>query len=161
MTNNLEAWMFAFGEIPLNKRIAFISGIIMFASAIYVSVISPIIFNYIIIPGIEKKIGKQLDLHPLLSYIFLGEWMCRQNEIAIYLINRYLAMRFKNDRGLPKYCLRFGLRKAGYTIDMSTKFEIIMSFLLVMVFIIIIISATIALYASDQLPFFSHSQNFV
>ena len=63
--------------------------------------------------------------------------MCRQNEIAIYLVNRYWALIFKKDHGLPMYCNRFALKKVGYTIDMASKSEIFMSFVFIMFTLII------------------------
>ncbi len=140
-----------FGQMPLKMEVGFIFALLMFVGMFYFSVISPIIFNYFLIPKIEKKIGKKLDYHPFIDYIFLGKWMCRQEEIALYLINRYWAMKFKGDYGLPKYCLRFGLKKAGYTINMASKLEIVMSFLLLVSTVVTVISAIIALIASSQL----------
>lgn len=132
-------------NLPIRIEIGFILAITTILGVIYVLVISPIVFNYMIIPKIERKIGKKLEYHPLCDYVFLGKWMCRQLEIAMYIFNRMLALIFENDYGLPKYCNRFGLKKAGYTIKMASKCEIIMSFVLIFVNAIIILSAFTAL----------------
>ena len=76
--------------------------------------------------------------------------MNRQTETAIYIINRYYAWKIKKDRGLPKYCDRFPLKKVGYTIDMISNKEIFFSFLLIVIIIITIISGLTAFVLVKQ-----------
>jgi hypothetical protein len=111
----------------------------------YITVVSPVIFNYFIIPKIEKKLGHCIGYHPLLNGIFMGKWMCRQNEIAMYILNRYWAYLIRGDRGLPKFCDRFALKKAGYTIDMISRTEIFVSFLLMLSCMVTIICGIVVL----------------
>jgi hypothetical protein len=147
---------YVFNHMTIEQRIFFISALISMIGVFYGLVISPIIFNYFLIPKIEKKIGKKLGHHPFLDYIFLGVWSCRQNEIAIYIINRCWALMVRNDHGLPMYCNRFALKKVGYTIDMASKAEIFFSVMLILSGIITVVSAIVSLFTSGQITIFTH-----
>ena len=153
MVREIEFIFFALGQMPFGMRVGFISSVIMLLLGIYIVNISPLIFNYYLIPRIEKKIGRKLIPHPLLKNIAFGKWMFHQNEIAVYLINRYYAFKFKGDRGLPKYCNRFDLKKAGYTIDMASRAEIFFSFLWLFSIVVVCICAVIVLATAGKTNF--------
>lgn len=159
MIAHLEKIIWAFEVMPLKDRVGFISAVFMFFGAFYMLVISPIIFNFYLIPNIEKRIGKYLRYDPLWGYMFLGMWMMPAFEVSGYIVRRYFALVFKGEHGLPEKRNRFALKKIGFTIDMATKFEIIMSFAYIINVIIIGVFAIIGLFATGQLSLFAHPQN--
>jgi hypothetical protein len=138
--------------MQLNIEIAFIFSVLMFLMGFYMTIVSPIIFNYFIIPKIEKKLGHKIGHHPLLDGIFIGKWMYGDIEIAMYICNRFFAYIIRGDRGLPKFCNRYALKKANYTIDMMSKIEIFMSIVLMLSGIALVICAVIALIAGKKIP---------
>ena len=88
----------------------------------------PIIYNFFIIPSIEKKVGKKLGYHPFLSLSPWGKLINRPLEISAYIRNRYKAFKKYNEIGLPAGYNSFSLKQVGYTINMMSKFEIFMSY---------------------------------
>lgn len=112
---------------------------ILFLCILYMLIISPLIFNFFIVPNIEHKTGRKIGHRIIDEYMWLGKWTNRQNWTAIYIVNRYYAWKFKKDYGLPtaRYFNSFPLKLIGYTIDRMSKTEIFFSFLLVTVLIIV------------------------
>ena len=98
-------------------------------NVIYGLIISPLICEFYIVPGIEKKTGKNLGYSPLLSYAPGGRWFDRDIEISTYILNRYYAFKKYGERSLPVAGNRLALKQIGYTIDMVSKGELIFSFL--------------------------------
>jgi len=82
-----------------------------------------------------------------------------QNEVALYLVRRYFALKFKGEHGLPKMRNRFALKKAGYTIDMASRRKLVFSFLWLVCFVVIITSGITMLIVNGQLPIFSPVSN--
>jgi len=153
---NVDAIFWAFEQMPMQMKVSFVAALLVLFGIFYGTVISPIIFNFFLIPGIEKRLRKTLQYDFLYNYIFLSRWIIPQNEIALYIVRRYVALIFKGEHGLPEKRNRFALKKAGYTIDMATKFEIIMSFLWLLNVLTIIIGGIITFIASGQISVFYH-----
>lgn len=107
----------------INIISAFIGGFSLFFNAF---ILWPI-FNYYLIPRIEKKIGVKLMYADLYNYIPCGVGFIPPFEISFYITGRYLAWKFKGDRGLPTGQREYALKKVSYTIDKMSKKEILLS----------------------------------
>lgn len=83
-------------------------------------VINPFIYNYWIIPSIEKRIGKKLEF-TIEVYNTYPKFICKWYEIALYIFAKETGMKFliKN----PKTALL----QVDYNVKQSTRFEIIYS----------------------------------
>lgn len=64
-----EAFLSLLKHMSIAERVSTISALILMIEVFYLFIISPIIFNYILIPNIEHKIGKKLGHHPLIDYV--------------------------------------------------------------------------------------------
>lgn len=122
----------------------------MFLGGFYVTVISPLVFNYILIPRIEEKVHKELKYPDYLEYIVLGYFLYRHIFVAKYIIRRYIAYKFKGEMNIPPVASRTTLGRVGYTIKMMSKMEIFMSFMVVISMYILLIFALIFLIASGK-----------
>ncbi len=82
----------------------------------------PMIFNFKIIPGIEKKIKKKLKF-TFISYemFFFRDYFARYCEISLYILMKYLRISKKMNS-------RCALVKAEYHRELFSKFEIFWSF---------------------------------
>jgi len=88
----------------------------------------PLIFNWFIIPEIEKKVGKKLEYR---LWIYKGRWFPKLSyylEIAAYIVILYL--RKKIGRPLLKKRLppEVALINAKYEIEMVSRKELMWSF---------------------------------
>ena len=86
-------------------------------------------------PKIEEKLERPVGYLGIDQYIWLGKWMNRQVETAIYIINCYFGWQI-----LPKYYNQLPLKKIGYRKELITKKEVFFSVLLIVVEIVTVIS---------------------
>lgn len=89
----------------------------------------PIIFNFFIIPKIEKKTGKKLEFAPYWNAFLFGNFIIGYAEIVEYIIIKYFALRFKKNPDAIRVNRKFALEKIKYDIRTASNFEIKMSFI--------------------------------
>lgn len=94
----------------------------------YTLIVSPLICHLLIVPKIEKKVGKKLSSCFLSKYRPFGNYLSRQNEISRYIVDIYYAYKKFGKTGLPEGYYNFSLKQVGYTIAMVSKVELIFAF---------------------------------
>jgi len=96
--------------------------------------ILPLIFNFYIIPRIEKQIGKKLE-YTLFGYnlFFFNSYFVRYGEIALYVFYRSLKLNIKNEE--------FALKKVNYDISTMQTTDKVLCFIVIFHFIYFIIAA--------------------
>jgi len=123
-----EALLFAIKELPLKVELIFIFSMLFVITAILDLIIFPVIFNFYLIPKIEKKLGIRLIFNPILNGHTPFCWfMSKKSQVSTYIANRYIAWKLHKDSGLPLGFNGFALKYAGYTIKMASKSEIFLS----------------------------------
>jgi hypothetical protein len=131
-TEHVKRWfeigVYVFHKLPWTDIVLLFFGYILIINIIYGLIISRLICEYYIVPGIEKKTGKILGYSPLLNYFWGGKWLNRDLEISAYILDRYYAFKKYGERGLPAGGNNFALKSVGYTIDMLSKGELIFAF---------------------------------
>lgn len=100
---------------------------LMFFTAINRMVFFPCIFNFLIEPRIEKKLGKKLRYPPAMyDAMLFGHFTGRYAKIRTYIVMKYCGIpwreRWLNASGNP-------LQRARYDITRCSRFEIVMSFI--------------------------------
>lgn len=104
-------------------------GIIGGISMINAVTLFPLIFNYSIVPEIERKIGQKLGYYRL-NYKLApyAKFLGRYAEISFYIFVKALMRYFGKDPNKKKVCPRtFALQKINYPYELFTKKEIIWS----------------------------------
>lgn len=103
----------------------------------------PVIFNYYIIPKIEKRI-KQKIVFDSLNYRFLkknfifGKFLASYAEISLFILLKYLIAKFEGYFRFVsiKYFMwkfrKCSLQEINYNIESASKFEIFMSLLVIL-----------------------------
>ncbi len=122
----IEIFSYIFHHLSWFYIAVFLMGFLSITVFIYSFIISPLIFRFYIIPGIEKKVGVRLEYHP---YLKIVPYAKRDVEIATYIIKIYRDYKKLNYSGLPVGCDRFSLKKVGYTIKMVSKAEVFFSWM--------------------------------
>lgn len=140
MVDKFHTLMMYFKIMPSLGIAILCLALVMFCGIICILII-PIIFNYFIIPNIERKVGERLEFRDYWDYFLFGNFMYRHIEIISYLAIKYLAFKFKGNQDAFKINPKFSLSKINYRIEDASRFEIVMSF----VAIINVIVATICL----------------
>lgn len=113
-------------EIPPLLLILII-GAVFTLTMINAGIILPLIFNFMIIPKIKKRVGRELEYHSSINsrrlfWKFL--WPCL--EISQYIFFQYLTKKTKvNFAKLINS--DFALKRINYNINQSSRFEIVMS----------------------------------
>lgn len=124
-----KAFLYLWSQASLYQKFVFLDVLLAIFVSIYSIIISPSLFQFFIIPKIEKKIGRKLEKDPFAYYYKAPLTWGRDIEISKYILDRYKAFKKYNDRGLPKGFSTAPLKKAGYTIDMMSKSEIFFSWM--------------------------------
>ena len=137
-------------EQPLIYQLGLYIILLLVLCSIIALVIFPLIFNYIIIPRIEERLGAKIvswgyivEMRPL-GRIYM-KYMVVASSV---LIQTVLLKFFKNSDMLIKKSNKnaswtFDLAKANYDVRQATKFEIVMSFLALANILLCIILAII------------------
>jgi hypothetical protein len=104
--------------------ISMLSGVIVF----------PIVFNRVIVPEIERKVGQKLGYYALnYRLMFRGKYFMRQTEIAFYIFVKCLVKLFGKDPNAFKfYPKAYALQKVNYPYELFSRKEIIWSFMLML-----------------------------
>ena len=133
-----QAIVFTFLSMSRPERIILIVNICLFLSAINALIILPLIFNFTIIPGIEKKIGNKLEYNlPGYSLLPFRSYLAKYLEISLYILTKY----FKIPKTLnPEYALvkaryqlaQFSIKEIAWSI--LSIFNMICFFLLLGLF---------------------------
>jgi len=76
--------------------------------------------------------------------------MCKQTEVAIYIVNRFFAFALCGNCGLPKRMDSNALKKVGYTIKTMSVSEIFLSFILIICDLIIFASIPLLAYGVSK-----------
>lgn len=125
----INAFLNMFAAGSLWNRIEIILLLMMIFSALYLVLIAPIVFNYFIIPKIEKKIGSKLEFINWYEFYLFGKFSFRFAEIVSYIIIKYIALKLKKDPHKIKINSKMALMKINYDIKEASSIEIVMSFL--------------------------------
>jgi hypothetical protein len=105
--------------------------VLWFLSGIIMVTLWPIIYNLIIIPNLEKKLGQKLIFRGLRYEInstryITAKWI----EIAWYIVKRATAYKlFGDQEHFPTLRWDKALLRAHYPVRLFSRFEIIMSFI--------------------------------
>ena len=111
--------------------ISMISGVTLF----------PLVFNRIIVPEIERKIGQKLgyymiyyEMKPFSKYLF------RSAEVSFYIVAKCLIKRYGKDPNIVKVGPRsYALQRVNYSYEMFSKKEIRWSFAVIISYLLFFI----------------------
>lgn len=120
-------FMYVYDRMPFSMMVILLAGFFTFFAVFNGTVIFPIVYNYFLIPKLEKRIGKRIVWPSMLKYIVFGRFMCPSGLVARDTLMLYFKYKFKGYKGLLKNGV---LKDVGYTIDSATKSEIRWSILL-------------------------------
>ncbi len=112
----------------LNKFFFFFNSIGFLVFLINSLIILPIIFNFFVIPNIEKRLGKKLEFSRFIYWGKSSIWFSAHLDIGHSIFAKYLIWKIwgKVRVGNPKVV--YALYQLNYDIREASKFEIIMSF---------------------------------
>lgn len=147
----LKSAAHVFMAVDIHERIFLAVAFILFFTVINLIFTLPIIFNFFIVPKIEKEIGEKLDFNKGYNIVPFWGFMCRYMYVTDYFLKKY----FKTKMRLADYSPFEGV---NYDINCATKFQIIMCFIAFFTFILLIISVILSISYSgeplkDFLPF--------
>lgn len=100
----------------------------LFIGAISTLTIFPLIFNLIIIPKIEKKIGEKLEYRNIvynMQPLVLGKYY----EIMFYIVVKHMAFKLGFNSNKIKLGPRFALQLVNYDVQKASLFELFMCYL--------------------------------
>jgi hypothetical protein len=121
-----------------------LSSIIGLATGFIIVLFFPPIFNFIIIPRIEKKLGKKLQ-YRLQGYRFIpsNRYFLPAGDISLYIVIKYLMLKIAKNPNFKfkKIYANLALETAEYPITMASHFEIVMSFIVIIDALLCIASA--------------------
>lgn len=121
-------FFYIFNVMAVPDRITFISAFFALLAMFNGVITFPVLYNYFLIPRIEKKFGKKIDCYTSFTkYIGFGRFMCPAGFVAKDVLRLYFKKIFQGYDGILKKGV---LKDIGYTINSATKLDIIMSFLL-------------------------------
>jgi hypothetical protein len=127
--------------------IDFIASGIMLATGFIIVLFFPPIFNFIIIPRIEKKLGKKLQF-PSIHYRIVpsNRYFAKSLDISLYIVIKYITYKITKN---PDECRlldksKLALKYANYPITMASRFEIVMSFIVIIDTLLCIVSGIVS-----------------
>lgn len=118
------------GNLSTNMNIIYnLCGILGILSMISGLTFYPLIFNYIIVPEIERKLGQKLGYYRMnYRLASFSKFLGRYAEISFYIFVKSVAHLFGKDPNKMRVGPRtFALQKVNYPYEMFTKKEIIWS----------------------------------
>lgn len=96
---------------------------------IFFFIINPIIFNFFIIPQIEKDTGKKLNYYFEFYNMFLfSKYYYRQVDISQFIVKQWLASKHPIWINMDKINPKYALKKINYNGKAASKFKIFISF---------------------------------
>ncbi len=109
-------------SLQLTKNVIMnISAFSLLITMINLLPVLPFIFNHVIIPKIEKKIGKRLQFDPIYDSLFLwGNYFVRYLVVSMYIMIKISNFSFLKLK-------RNALEKANYRRELITNWEIFWS----------------------------------
>jgi hypothetical protein len=135
-----EFWVI-FRELPFKLKMGLVGPILMFLPSLNILLIFPIVFNYSIIPKIEKRVGTKIKW-PSLIYLYpFGGFFMPSGLTAKSIFRAYLRYKFRGYTGEA----RGVLGNMGYSVKVMTKFELSMSLLVFFNCLLIIIGCVFTL----------------
>ncbi|MDF2866532.1 MAG: hypothetical protein K0S11_2 [Gammaproteobacteria bacterium] len=117
-----------------------VTGFIGTISMLIIVTLFPLVFNRIIVPEIERKIGQKLGYY-MIQYrmMFRGKYFMRQTEIAFYIFAKCLIKWFGKDPNTVKiYPKAYALQKINYPYELFTRKEIMWSFAVMISYLLFI-----------------------
>lgn len=125
-----DFWKDFFTSMPLSLML----GLIWFLSGfIIILIVYPILYNFFVIPKIEKRVGKKLEygtpLYILCSnyfWIFGGKSLAKYLDLIPYIFIQYINWKFRVNRKIDPWSCLF---KVGYDIRKASKLEIVTTLL--------------------------------
>ena len=93
------------------------------------SIILPLIFNFFLIPKIEKKIGKKLEYkHYIYQVALFGSFFGRYIEISYYMVVKFIASKLGFDPNKVNLGKLLALQSVNYNIEEASYVEVGISF---------------------------------
>ncbi len=124
-----------------------IFGVIWIFCVIATVFINPIIFNYWIVPAIERKKNKKVILPDIVNYLAFGKWSCKYIFVSNEITKLYFLKKFKKNSDLLDKGVLVPL---GFTILDATKSQIFFSILSFLVLRLALILPIIFLIVSKN-----------
>lgn len=103
---------------------------LMVGLSIIIWIINIPIFNYIVIPLIEKQAGRTLNFSFFCVYnnFLFGKFFARHAEIMKYVVMKYWALKFKKDDGYVRFSNQYAMQEVNFKIENAPSFVIFMCF---------------------------------
>jgi len=101
----------------------------------------PLVFNHIIVPEIERKIGQKLGYY-MIHYAMkpFSKYMFRSAEVSFYIVAKCLIKRYGKDPNIVKVGPRsYALQRVNYPYEMFSKKEIRWSFAVIISYLLFFI----------------------
>lgn len=115
-----------FNPNSFKEWIETVSALIFIITTINVCIIIPVIFNFFVIPNIEKRYCKKLKYAKDIYQLY-PKFLYKNVDIATYIVACCSIFAGKILNRKRDYS-RYALYEINYTKENATKFEIIMSF---------------------------------
>lgn len=124
-------------ELPLVTQVGFLVSFCFVLSGVFLFIVCPVVFQFKIIPEIERRLGRRIERWGLLVDMTpLGKYMQAHFGLSFFAVYQYFLVKFsKNpDAAIEKFnkrrkALGGDLAKAAYDVRQASKFELIMCFL--------------------------------
>lgn len=135
-----------FGKLSFLERVELITVIYGFVFGAIGMFAIPIIFNFIIYPKVERRLGIKLrNWGAAIEAQLFGRFFFSPSLFSVYVLRQYFMLKFskKFDFVLKKWNdkkkWRNDLTKGNYDIRNASKFEVFMSFFTVIYILLLII----------------------
>lgn len=120
-------------------------------SGFFFFIVFPIVFHFKIIPDIERRLGRKIERWGVLVEMWaLGKYTGAHLEVANFAVHQYFLVKLckNSDKAIEKFNKRrkpldTDLARLGYDVRQAPKFEIIMSFLVVVSLMLIVIGIAV------------------
>ena len=118
-----------------------LSGTLVLISMISGLTLFPWVFNRIIVPEIERKVGQKLGYH-MIQYDMMahGRYLMRQTEISFYIFLKCLIKWYGKDPNAVKINPKgYALQIVNYPYELFTRKEILWSFAVMVNYLLFVI----------------------
>lgn len=121
-----------FAWTTVSEKISTVFMIMTLSSVLIGLLLTPIIWNFYLIPKIEKRVGEKFELFPWMNFFLFDFWVCPQIDVSTIIIKKYVAFKrgkyFLNKPVPPGKMKMAWLATVNYDIREASKIEVFMAF---------------------------------
>jgi hypothetical protein len=141
LIENIKWYLFVFTKLSIHMQIGFVT-FLLICLAMVSLVISIPVFNFIVIPMIEKQINRKLtfsNFFGVYDVVIFGRFFFQHVEIMKYIVKKYCSLIFRKDENYILFCNEYALQRVNYKVETAPRFIIFMCFFTALNYLIFVL----------------------